>query len=50
VLYISRADRSRKNNDIKALEELDINLRKLDNNDPVKYDFALFGLGIYEGF
>ena len=41
---------TRKNNDIKALEELDINLRKLDNNDPVKYDFALFGLGIYEGF
>ena len=35
---------------IKALYELDINLRKLDKNDPVKYDFALFGLGIYEGF
>tara|TARA_B100000941_G_scaffold271420_1_gene230112 strand:- start:1013 stop:1780 length:768 start_codon:yes stop_codon:yes gene_type:complete len=41
---------SRKNNDLKALKELDKNLRKLDKNDPVKYDFALFGLGIYEGF
>jgi len=25
-------------------------LRKLDKNDPVKYDFALFGLGVFEGF
>jgi hypothetical protein len=25
-------------------------LRKLDPKDPVKYDFALFGLGIFEGF
>ena len=40
----------RKQNDGKALMELDINLRKLDANDPVKYDFALFGLGIFEGF
>ena len=30
--------------------ELTQNLRKLDPNDPVKYDFALFGLGIDEGF
>ncbi|WP_396160633.1 DUF2400 family protein, partial [Flavobacterium sp.] len=22
----------------------------LDANDPVKYDFALFGLGVFEGF
>ena len=36
---------TRDKNDSKALEELDFNLRKLDANDPVKYDFALFGLG-----
>ena len=40
----------RKQNDGKALAELDANLRLLDKNDPVKYDFALFGLGIFEGF
>ncbi|GGI57420.1 TIGR02757 family protein [Winogradskyella haliclonae] len=40
----------RKQNDGKALAELDQNLRKLDVNDPVKYDFALFGLGVFEGF
>jgi len=40
----------RKQNDAKALQELDINLRKLDPKDPVKYDFALFGLGVFEGF
>jgi uncharacterized protein (TIGR02757 family) len=41
---------TRKQNDAKALAELDENLRKLDPNDPVKYDFALFGLGVFEGF
>lgn len=40
----------RKKNDGKALAELDKNLRKLDVNDPVKYDFALFGLGVFEEF
>ncbi len=40
----------RKQNDWKALNELDTNLRKLDIKDPSKYDFALFGLGIFEGF
>ncbi|WP_345273654.1 TIGR02757 family protein [Flaviramulus aquimarinus] len=40
----------RKQNDGKALFELDTSLRKLDKNDPVKYDFALFGLGVFEGF
>ncbi|WOD44058.1 TIGR02757 family protein [Hwangdonia lutea] len=40
----------RKQNDAKALLELDLALRKLDANDPVKYDFALFGLGVFEGF
>lgn len=41
---------TRKQNDGKALAELDLNLRKLDKNDPAKYDFALFGLGVFEGF
>ena len=40
----------RKQNDIKSLIELDKNLRIFDKDDPVKYDFSLFGLGIYEGF
>ncbi|MDD7916009.1 TIGR02757 family protein [Polaribacter ponticola] len=40
----------RKQNDWKALTELDSKLRKLDKNDPVKYDFALFGLGVFEKF
>lgn len=40
----------RKQNDAKALKELDNNLRKLDATDPVKYDFALFGLGVFERF
>ena len=30
--------------------ELTHNLKKLDPFDPVKYDFALFGLGIVEGW
>lgn len=41
---------SRKQNDGKALAQLDFKLRELDANDPVKYDFALFGLGVFEGF
>ena len=41
---------TRKQNDAKALAELDENLRKLDATDPVKYDFALFGLGVFESF
>ena len=41
---------TRKQNDAKALDELDKNLRILDPNDPVKYDFALFGLGVFEKF
>ncbi|WP_395057327.1 TIGR02757 family protein [Flavobacterium sp.] len=40
----------RKQNDAKALFELDTNLRLLDPNDPIKYDFALFGLGVFEKF
>lgn len=41
---------NRKQNDGKALAELDTALRNLDKEDPVKYDFALFGLGVFEGF
>lgn len=41
---------TRKQNDAKALAELDKALRKLDAEDPVKYDFALFGLGVFEKF
>ncbi len=41
---------TRTQNDSKALEELDYNLRMMDKNDPVKYDFALFGLGVFEKF
>jgi uncharacterized protein (TIGR02757 family) len=40
----------RKQNDWKAVMELDANLRKMDATDPVKYDFALFGLGVFEKF
>ena len=41
---------NRKQNDAKALFELDTNLRKMDARDPSKYDFALFGLGVFEKF
>lgn len=40
---------SRKQDDWKALEELMENLRALDPKDPAKYDFALFGIGAFEG-
>jgi len=40
----------RKQNDAKALTELDASLRSMDKDDPVKYDFALFGLGVFEKF
>lgn len=41
---------NRKQNDAKAVQELDKELRKFDKSDPVKYDFALFGLGVHEQF
>jgi uncharacterized protein (TIGR02757 family) len=37
-------------NNWKAVEELAARLKELDPDDPVRYDFALFGLGIYEHF
>jgi hypothetical protein len=40
----------RKQNDWVALEELMKQLQKMDRKDPVKYDFALFGLGAFDKF
>ena len=40
----------RKQNDAIALQELDSALRTMDPIDPVKYDFALFGLGVFEKY
>lgn len=34
----------------KTVEELDKNLRELNPTDPVLYDFALLGIGVYEKF
>lgn len=36
----------RKQDDWRAVEELDAALRSFDPADPVKYDFALFGMGV----
>lgn len=41
---------SRKQNDWKAVSELNSKLKEFDPQDPVKYDFALFGLGVFEKF
>jgi uncharacterized protein (TIGR02757 family) len=41
---------TRRQNDWKALEEIMPVLRSFDPHDPVKYDFALFGLGAFEKF
>jgi len=38
----------RKQTDWKTVLELTENLKQIDPNDPVKYDFALFGLGVLE--
>jgi len=40
----------RAQNDYLAVNELDKKLREMDIEDPVKYDFALFGLGVNEKF
>lgn len=40
---------NRKQDDWKAVEEITEVLKKMDSKDPVKYDFALFGLGV-DGF
>lgn len=36
----------RSSNDFKAVLELNENLKKLNPNDPVRFDFAIFGLGV----
>ncbi len=40
----------RNQNDRQAVDELMATLRTFDAEDPVKYDFALFGLGVFEKF
>jgi uncharacterized protein (TIGR02757 family) len=37
---------TRKQNDWQAVEEITSILRVFDANDPIKYDFALFGIGV----
>ncbi|NNE25545.1 MAG: TIGR02757 family protein [Saprospiraceae bacterium] len=50
-VHVERVARSlgilnRKQRDWKAVEELTQNLKQLDPKDPVKYDYALYGMGI----
>jgi uncharacterized protein (TIGR02757 family) len=40
---------NRRQNDWKAVEEVTSALRLFDPVDPIKYDFALFGIGAFEG-
>ena len=40
----------RKQTDWQAAVELTEYLRTLDKHDPVKYDFALFGMGVMEKY
>jgi uncharacterized protein (TIGR02757 family) len=54
-LHVARVSRrfnllERKQTDWQAALELTDNLRQFDKNDPVKYDFALFALGVIEKF
>jgi len=54
-LHVERVARklkliTRKQVDWQTATELTQNLQQFDSNDPVKYDFALFGLGIEEHF
>jgi uncharacterized protein (TIGR02757 family) len=54
-IHVARVSRqfkllTRKQTDWQAALELTDNLRDFDENDPVKYDFALFALGVAEKF
>jgi uncharacterized protein (TIGR02757 family) len=54
-LHVARVARgfgliSRKQTDWETAMELTVALRKMDKNDPVKFDFALFGLGVTEKY
>jgi len=40
----------RKQNDWQAVEEITLRLKDFDAKDPIKYDYALFGLGVFEKF
>ncbi len=39
---------NRKQDDWKSVQELTARLREFDSQDPIKYDFALFGIGAFE--
>ena len=41
---------TRTQNDWRSVEEITAKLREFDPEDPIKYDFALFGLGVFEKF
>lgn len=41
---------TRKQDDWQAVEEITKVLKSFDPKDPIKYDFALFGLGAFDGF
>lgn len=50
-VHVARVSRdmgllNRNSNDLKAVIELTDNLKKFDESDPIKYDFAMFGYGI----
>ena len=54
-IHVGRVSRklnllSREQNDFKAVLELSENLRSLDPEDPCKYDYALFSLGVNESY
>jgi len=54
-VHVARVSRrfnllERKQTDWRAALELTDNLKQFDQNDPVKYDFALFALGVAEKF
>jgi uncharacterized protein (TIGR02757 family) len=54
-LHVARVARrlkliTRKQTDWLTAVELTANLKSLDNNDPVKFDFALFGMGVMEKY
>lgn len=54
-LHVARVARhfkllDRPNNDWLSAIELTDNLKQMDADDPVKYDYALFGLGVIERF
>ena len=50
-VHVAKISRSlnlltRSQNDYKAVQELTKKLKEFDYNDPVKYDFAMFGYGV----